>query len=561
MNPNPMSLALLAVVLGLLWNQHVAFQALSAKVDSLADVDRRVAAAEGRFAAHQAAAGARAQAIEQRAGETDRRLAAAESLLAAHQAAAGDRALALEQRAGETDRRLAAAEGRFAAHQAAAGTRFEPLEQRGHEMDRRVAVLEGGFAAHQAAADARFGTLEQRAGKIDRRAAAAEGAADGAAAAWRMSVLARIKKLEARATVNPGAQQHLGAVQAMLNGQRNFAGMDLRNLDMTSLDFAGAKLFGARADCALLLGAGLPGADLQQASFRGANLTGANLSHAVAHDVDLSGATLVNASLASSRMDRGKMVGAHAQRVDLSQAQLHGADARDVNMTGATLDKLVATNTTFVGGTFVGASLKAVTLDGANVVRVDFTDVDFTGAKLGGVVNLAGAKLDNLRGAMLAGTRLTRRVSTSRASTSQCPVCGLQSQKCKLQTSNCKPVPRVTLRAPTWPWQRQNRRAGVPRAPRWSPYRSPETTFLGVSHAPPLGPTSRLSRILTERALWFALARFAVATCMIWLVSIVPCKSKRKSKSCFGRSVGRPVGCTGDPCAPVLALPRPRGGA
>jgi len=36
------------------------------------------------------------------------------------------------------------------------------------------------------------------------------------------------------------------------------------------------------------------------------------------------------ASLASSRMDRGKMVGAHAQRVDLSQAQLHGADARDV---------------------------------------------------------------------------------------------------------------------------------------------------------------------------------------------------------------------------------------
>ena len=47
----------------------------------------------------------------------------------------------------------------------------------------------------------------------------------------------------------------------------------------------------------------------------------------------------------------------------------------------------------------------------------------------------------------------------------------------------------------------RDQHAGVPRAPRWSPHRSPETTFLGVSHAPPLRLTSRLSRILAQGAL------------------------------------------------------------
>ena len=144
------------------------------------------------------------------------------------------------------------------------------------------------------------------------------------------------------------------------------------------------------------------------------------------------------------------------------------------------------------------------------------------------------------------------------------PVCGLQSQKCKLQTSNCKPVPRVTLRAPTWPWQRQNRRGGVP-VP-CTPLVAPpiaRNNFLICflickaqchidRHKPNHAGCNRKPRqCKPQRAFGenFAKSKGGSKWRGVW----------HPQKSHFERTAGRPPGCAGDPYAPVLALLRPRG--
>ena len=58
-------------------------------------------------------------------------------------------------------------------------------------------------------------------------------------------------------------------VMQLLNGQRNLSGMDMRQLDLSDIDFRGASLYRARVDEANLSDAMLSGAgtNLQQASL------------------------------------------------------------------------------------------------------------------------------------------------------------------------------------------------------------------------------------------------------------------------------------------------------
>jgi hypothetical protein len=81
------------------------------------------------------------------------------------------------------------------------------------------------------------------------------------------------------------------------------------------------------------------------------------------------------------------MQGVDLTGVDCSGFQVRGALLKGVrNLAGATLD-----------------NLRGAVLDGCDVRGVNLSGVDLSGALLKGVQNLAGATLDNLRGAVLDG--------------------------------------------------------------------------------------------------------------------------------------------------------------
>lgn len=200
-----------------------------------------------------------------------------------------------------------------------------------------------------------------------------------------------------------------------------FSGRDLRELDLSGLDFKAAKitnsnLFGAdlsradlsntmlrgsRLDRVTIVGARFDGADLtdvsflrpststtltplpgEAPSFAGANLTRARLfgrfTRSNFHGANLEGATLAPSSPSGfiEHIWRTELLGA-----DLSDARLKGAD-----LTYALLRF---------------ANLRGADLAGAKLVKVDLAKADLTGADLSGA-DLTDADLD---GAILTGTR------------------------------------------------------------------------------------------------------------------------------------------------------------
>ncbi|MDX2307766.1 MAG: pentapeptide repeat-containing protein [Hyphomicrobium sp.] len=212
--------------------------------------------------------------------------------------------------------------------------------------------------------------------------------------------------------------------RAEVGGTPDFTGRDLTYLDLSALDFKGAKL--TRAD--------LYGTDFTNANLKGADLEAARLDRAVLIKTDLSGANLAGASIYRPTVysdlnalltDAPRFRGANMARVkvqaDLSGADFAGADLTDADFhpledrpgegTLVTLRRNVVKSCDFSGvraeranfseavltfSRMTGASLK-----GANFRDADLSMVDFSGADLSGA-DLTGADLD---GAKLAGAR------------------------------------------------------------------------------------------------------------------------------------------------------------
>jgi uncharacterized protein YjbI with pentapeptide repeats len=204
----------------------------------------------------------------------------------------------------------------------------------------------------------------------------------------------------------------------------DYSGHHLTYLDLSGLNFKGAKL--ARTN--------LYGADFTGANLRGTDLSGARLDRATLIRADFSGANLSGASilrptifsdLTENLADAPRFAGANLTGIrvmaNMSGADFHGADLTDANfsprearpgqgtlstlarnllkssdftkaiMRGANLDHAVLTFSRFAGADMQGANLT-----GADLSRADLTGADLTGA------NLAGADLD---GATLLGVK------------------------------------------------------------------------------------------------------------------------------------------------------------
>lgn len=103
-------------------------------------------------------------------------------------------------------------------------------------------------------------------------------------------------------------------------GERNFAGLDLRERVFSWLDLPKINLSGANLEYSILEGANLVGANLSYTDLTRADLTTtdlyqANLQHANLKDADLRGAELAYANLYGANLKGAELAGA-----DLSQA-------------------------------------------------------------------------------------------------------------------------------------------------------------------------------------------------------------------------------------------------
>ena len=173
----------------------------------------------------------------------------------------------------------------------------------------------------------------------------------------------------------------------------DFAGQDLRWIDLAGSSLAGAAFTDARLTGADLAGADLSWAGLRSADLSFAGLTGANMSFA-----DLPGADLLDADMASA---------------DLSYANLYKADLSDADLTGADLS---GTNLSFADLSFAdlyGADLSGADLTGADLSHADLASADLSGATMSVAVMVAssmpGADLSHadLSGAVMVATNLT----------------------------------------------------------------------------------------------------------------------------------------------------------
>lgn len=221
-------------------------------------------------------------------------------------------------------------------------------------------------------------------------------------------------------------------------GRPDLASANLRNANLSGVDFHGATLSGAdlsdaelqgailesanlemargsnakfrdaQLSSATLLNVSLPGAEFRAASLRHAHFGSARLPLSNFTDADLTHATFWDADLTKSNLTRANLYKADLTRAKMSEALLTGtrldrAVLRHADLTKATLDESDLSGADLTGSDLRNATLRGARLRGANLTNADLHDADLRGADLC-EVNLSGATLVRTR---LAGTLLT----------------------------------------------------------------------------------------------------------------------------------------------------------
>jgi len=95
----------------------------------------------------------------------------------------------------------------------------------------------------------------------------------------------------------------------------NFAGVDLRNAQLTTANLAGANLSKADLSDANLRRANLAGADLSGANLTRTNLAGADLSNCNLKGADLTGSNLIRATVTGANLEGAILLDAHLDSI------------------------------------------------------------------------------------------------------------------------------------------------------------------------------------------------------------------------------------------------------
>jgi uncharacterized protein YjbI with pentapeptide repeats len=104
--------------------------------------------------------------------------------------------------------------------------------------------------------------------------------------------------------------------------QKPFAGLDLRDAELSALNLSGANLSGA---------------NLSDAVLDSANLSDALLTRAFLVNADLSDTDLINANLGGANLTDADLIGATPVNANLTDANLSGADLSGADLIGAIL--------------------------------------------------------------------------------------------------------------------------------------------------------------------------------------------------------------------------------
>ena len=210
-------------------------------------------------------------------------------------------------------------------------------------------------------------------------------------------------------------------VRAMPNTPVDLAGRDLRLLDLSGLDFKGARLTGAD-----LFGVDLTMSDLSRADFAGARLDRAIIIRADFSNANMAGVSLqrpsVFSSLAFDPAEAPRFSGANLSHARII-ARLDGADFAGADLSSASLgpDDPRSVITTSPRVVLTGCDFSRASLRGANLAYVILTFAKLRGADLSDSIlahadlsraDLSGADLGNadmtdadLDGAILTGVR------------------------------------------------------------------------------------------------------------------------------------------------------------
>lgn len=205
-------------------------------------------------------------------------------------------------------------------------------------------------------------------------------------------------------------------------GVVDFSGRGLKDLDLSELDFKGARL--TRSD---VFGTNLSNANLSKADLAGARLDRTVLTFANFSSANLEGATMMRPTIytdlrtdwreapifdhANMRGVRltGRIDGASFKGADLSGFDFSPHDPRaDISFLprnfcrgcrfdGATLRGANFDDASLAMASFAGANLSGARLTRADLSQVDFTNADLTGADVTGA-DLADANLRQVKG-------------------------------------------------------------------------------------------------------------------------------------------------------------------
>jgi len=185
---------------------------------------------------------------------------------------------------------------------------------------------------------------------------------------------------------------------------RDLRGVDLSGLELTDANFAGADLREANLDRAILINPNFDGADLSGLVMREGYIAQGSFQHT----------TMVKADLRGTPIEGSYFEDAVIDGSDLSDTTEASEDAygafitlRNCSMRHVNLEKAYLSCSTFERVNLEGASLK-----GADLSYSDLSDMSFTGADLTGVTilgstvagaNFAGALFASIESANLIG--------------------------------------------------------------------------------------------------------------------------------------------------------------
>lgn len=190
----------------------------------------------------------------------------------------------------------------------------------------------------------------------------------------------------------------------------DISGMDLRDANLSGVNFSGvclngadlrdARLIGANFEDAQLIDCDLRGACLDDANFKKADLARANLGPPDLYDETLKRTDIYRKSEFITSLRNAYFIGANleditAERVSAEKANFAGANFKHADLKRANLRGANLNGTTCITCDFHGAALDHSTLVAANLTHANLSDCSVYGVSVWDIV-LDGANQNNL---------------------------------------------------------------------------------------------------------------------------------------------------------------------